>query len=82
MIDTIPVKGSAQSVAYDYANGDMYIAIRNFGPSNEVNGIVDIIDSQNKEVGSITVGVNPYVMAYDTANKNGTLQISNPILYR
>src|SRR5581483_5139163 len=47
VIPNIPVAGNPQAVTYDYANGDTYIAMRVWGPNNETNGSVSIIDPKN-----------------------------------
>src|SRR5713101_4276742 len=69
VVATIPVGVSPSAVAFDSANGDLYV----------VNGVgtVSVISGQtNTVIGSpITVGVGPNGIAFDSTN--GNLYVTN-----
>src|SRR5437773_2529955 len=70
LIATIPVGAYPQGIAYDSANGDLYV-------TNAGDNTVSVISGQtNTVVGSpITVGNDPFGIALDFAN--GNLYVTN-----
>ncbi len=67
--DTITVGVSPVALAYDSANGRMYVA-------NQVDGTVSVIStSSNTVTDTITVGNFPIGIAYDSAN--GRMYVTN-----
>jgi len=67
--DTITVGDFPVGIAYDSANGRMYV-------TNEIDDTVSVIStSSNTVTDTITVGINPLGIAYDSAN--GRMYVTN-----
>ena len=65
VIATIPVGGGPYGLAFDSANGNLYV-------DNRVGDAVSVISGQTNTVISdpISVGINPVSIAFDSANGN------------
>jgi YVTN family beta-propeller protein len=63
VIATIPVGSTPHGVAYDSANGMVYVVN---GGSNSAS-VID--DSTNRVVSNVTVGCRPLGVAFDSSNK-------------
>ncbi|MGA9170802.1 MAG: YncE family protein, partial [Nitrososphaeraceae archaeon] len=59
---TIPVGDGPHGIAYDPANGQIYVA-------NTFSNNISVIDgSKNSVISTIRVGANPYGVVYNPAN--------------
>ncbi|MGA8542535.1 MAG: hypothetical protein WB947_03200 [Thermoplasmata archaeon] len=66
---TVPVGGGAAGVAYDSANGDVYVTDLSSDLVTVLNG------ATNSAIGTIPVGTDPSGVAYDSGN--GDLYVTN-----
>jgi YVTN family beta-propeller protein len=64
VVDTIPVGGSPQGVAYDSGKGEIFVATSR---GDYLNGTVSVIsDITNTVTETIPAGIGPYGVAYDS----------------
>jgi YVTN family beta-propeller protein len=77
VISTIPVGTHPQGLAFDPANGEIYVANANS------NTISVISSSTNQVIATIPLNMQPRYIVFDSANKNmyvaGVIIVTNPI---